>query len=76
VEILWDVCVDATRAARYGCKVSRTAGFALDVTPADRIRPAQADCDSVFDNSVERASRERADSGISLKRSHKFGHAS
>ena len=41
---------------------------------ADRIRTAQADRDSVFDNSVERASRERADSGISLKRSHKMGH--
>ena len=42
---------------------------------ADRIRTAQADRDSVFDNSVERASRERADSGISLKRSHKMGHS-
>ena len=27
-----------------------------------------------FDNSVERASRERADSGISPIRSHKIGH--
>jgi hypothetical protein len=74
VEILWDARVDATCAARYGCKVSRTVGFTLDVGPADRIRAAQADRGSVFDNSVERASRERADSGISLKRSHKIGH--
>jgi len=35
------------------------------------MRAAQADCGSVFDNQVERASRERADSGISPKRSHK-----
>ena len=28
----------------------------------------------IFDNSVERASRERADSGISPKRSHKIDH--
>jgi hypothetical protein len=30
VEILWDARVDATSAARYVCKVSRTVGFALD----------------------------------------------
>ncbi len=42
----------------------------------DWIRAAQADKRySVFDNSVERASRERTDSGISLKRSHKIGHS-
>ena len=39
------------------------------------MRAAQADRDSVFENSVERASRERTISGISLKRSHKIGHS-
>jgi hypothetical protein len=75
VEILWDARVDATSAALYVCKVSRTVGFALDAAPADRMLPAQADRASVFDNSVERASRERAVSGISLKRSHKIDYA-
>jgi len=70
VEILWDALIDGFSAARYVCKVSRTAGFA-HANPPDRIRPAQAVGDSVFDNQVERASRERADSGISPKRSHK-----
>ena len=37
---------------------------------------AQAEGDSVFDNLVERASRERTDSGASPKRSHKMGHGS
>ena len=37
--------------------------------------PPSAEGDSVFDNSVERASRERTDSGISPKRSHKIGHS-
>src|ERR1700685_260742 len=38
------------------------------------MRAAQADRASVFDNSVERASRERTDSGISSRRSHKIDH--
>ena len=38
------------------------------------MRAAQADRGSVFDNSVERASRERTDSGISSRRSHKIDH--
>jgi hypothetical protein len=63
VEILWDVLVDGIFAALYVCKVSRTVGFALVAAPADRRRAAQAEGDSVFDNSVERASRERAEFG-------------
>jgi hypothetical protein len=39
------------------------------------MRAAQADRGSVFDNQVERASRERTDSGISPRRSHKMGHS-
>ena len=38
------------------------------------MRAAQADRGSVFENLVERASRERTISGASLKRSHKMGH--
>ena len=37
---------------------------------------AQAESGLVFDNLVERASRERTDSGASPKRSHKMGHGS
>src|SRR5215472_9885115 len=36
--------------------------------------PLRRNGDSVFDNLVERASRERTISGASLKRSHKMGH--
>jgi hypothetical protein len=78
VEIWWKFCgtLALTQSATHGMvvTVSRTVGLALVWVRTDRIRAAQAECDSVFDNSVERASRERTDSGISPKRSHKIGH--
>lgn len=80
VEILWDARVDAIGAARYGCNGFEDSRIrTLWVRPhkrvrTDRIRAAPADGVSVFDNTVERASRERTDSGISPERSHKIGH--
>ena len=54
---------------------SGRAGFGLSaISFWTEYESAQAESDSVFDNSVERASRERTDSGISPKRSHKMDH--
>ena len=53
------------------------AGFSLPTQSFwTECLSAQAESDLVFDNLVERASRERTDSGASPKRSHKMGHGS
>jgi hypothetical protein len=75
VEILWEARVDRDLRATYGYKVSRTAGSALVVVPDwTEFAPLRRNAIRFFENSVERASRERTDSGISPKRSHKIGH--
>ena len=55
------------RAAQAELRDPQQAWFWLD---------GVTQCDSVFDNLVERASRERTDSGTSLKRSHKISQRS
>jgi len=56
---------------------SGRAGFSLPtISFWTECASAQAESGLVFDNLVERASRERTDSGASPKRSHKMGHGS
>lgn len=45
VEMLWDVQVDRVSRGRYGCKVSRTVGFALVAGSPGLKRAAQAESD-------------------------------
>ena len=61
-------CEDGHLVRPPSVSLAAIAGW-TECVPLRRTR------DSVFENLVERASRERTNSGISLKRSHKMGHS-
>jgi hypothetical protein len=77
VENEWKFCgmprLTGFFAAQYVGRVSRTVRFLFESARTE-FAPLRRNADSVFENLVERASRERADSGASPKRSHKMGH--
>ena len=82
VEILWDHCVDSCFRLTVCLKGFEDGRIRVGQTSVCRqeftglnTSPLRRSGDSVFDNSVERASRERTISGISLKRSHKIVHS-
>jgi hypothetical protein len=82
VEILWDAAIDRDfrrAVCLKGFEDGRNRICGAGASPAyqgfgwTEFAPLRRNCDSVFENLVERASRERADSGASPKRSHKMG---
>jgi hypothetical protein len=73
VEILWDAAIDSAFRRAVWLKGFEDGQIRIE-SDRTEFAPLRRNAISVFDNLVERASRERADSGASPKRSHKMGY--